>query len=258
MEEKIEEKIVEEEKIVTDHYTKEIDIPSNGYLGGPKKITIRAMTAAEEKILYSSRDYGFIKRLCKSCTISPKVLDTSKLLPQDLMFILYQLRELTYGPVYKQPVKCPYCGMKQDADINIASFEYTMLDEDIDSKLFIELPISKAKIHLRLLSQDEIDFVEQESAKHASEISDLDGYLLLKKISLMIDSVSGIEFTDDMHKLSYVNKMHAADFNAIRNKLNSIQFGLQNNTTVICQNEKCREKLEVIGTVCPEFFRPTI
>ena len=34
------------------------------------------------------------------------------------------IRELTFGPVYKQPIKCPHCGMSQEADINIADFEY--------------------------------------------------------------------------------------------------------------------------------------
>lgn len=249
-----------EEQVITNSYTKDIEIPSNGYLGGPAKITIRAMTAAEEKILYSSRDFGFIKKICKSCTVNPKMLDTNKLLPQDLMFILFQIRELTFGPVYKQPIKCPHCGMSQEADINIADFEYTMLDKDIDSKLFVELPISKAKVHLKFLSQDEIDFIEKESAKMFNEgkISDLEGYLLLKKVSEMIDSVSDLEFKNDMDKISYVNKLHAADFNAIRNKLSSVQFGLINNTTVICQNKNCEEKVEVTGTICPEFFRPTL
>lgn len=248
------------EQVITDSYTKEIELPSNGYLGGPKKITIRAMTTAEEKILYSSRDFGFIKKICKSCTVNPKVLDTNTLLPQDLMFILFQIRELTYGPVYKQPIKCPHCGMNQDADINIASFEYTLLG-NVDSEMFIDLPISKANVHLKFLSQDEIDNIEKQAVRlfQDGKISDLDGYIMVKKISAMIDTVTDLDFKDENHKLSYVNKLHMADFNAIRNKLNSVAgtFGIKNDTEVTCVNKNCGEKVEVQGTICPEFFRPT-
>lgn len=252
---------VKEETVSIDRYEKEIDVPSNGYLGGPKKITIRAMTTAEEKILYSSRDFGFIKKICKACTTVPKQLDTSLLLPQDLMFMLFQIRELTFGPVYKQPIKCPHCGMQQEADINIADFEYKILDDDISTKLFIDLPISKANVHLKFLSQDEIDNVENEVTTLFQEgkISDIEGNMLIRKIAHMIDTVTGIKFEDFNHKLSYLNKLHMADFNAIRNKLNEVAetFGLNNNVVVTCENPNCEGKVEVVGTICPEFFRPT-
>lgn len=254
-------KAQENEQVITTSYTKEIEIPSNGYLGGPKKITIRNMTSAEEKILYSSRDFGFIKKICRACTVSPRVLDTNTLLPQDLMFILFQIRELTFGPIYKQPIKCPHCGMHQDVDINIASFEYKLLDEDVSSKLFIDLPISKASVHLKFISQDEIDNIESEVSTLFNEgkVSDLEGTTMIRKIAAMIDSVSEIEFKDMNHKVSYLMKLHMADFNAIRNKLNQIAstFGLSNDTTVTCQNINCGKKVEVSGTICPEFFRPT-
>jgi len=256
-----EKKSVQEEQVTTNSYTKEIELPSNGYLDGPKKVTIRAMTTAEEKILYSSRDFGFIKKICKACTTSPKVLDTNKLLPQDLMYMLFQIRELTFGPTYKQPIRCPHCGLQQDAEINIANFEYKLLDENVSSKLFIDLPISKANVHLRFLSQDEIDNIENEVSTlfHEGKVSDLEGTTMLRKIARMIDSVTDIEFRDENHKLSYLNKLHMADFNAIRNKLNEIAstFGLNNDITVSCENPNCAGKVEVTGTICPEFFRPT-
>jgi hypothetical protein len=254
------EKSEEVEKSVIDKYTKEIDIPSQGYLGGPKRVTIRAMTTVEEKILYSSRDNSFIKRICKSCTVSPKVLDTNKLLPADLYYMIFQIRELTFGPTYKQPIRCPYCKLQQDAEINIADFEYKLLDDDIDSKLSIELPISKAKVQLKLISQDAVDEAERASIKlfQDGKISDLEGYTLVRKLSAMIDSVVGMVFESENDKIAYVNNMHLMDLNAIRNTLNSVDFGLKTDVTVKCQNTSCNEDMEVIGTICPEFFRPTI
>ena len=46
---------------------KTFNVPSNGYFGGPKTITLRAMTTREEKILYTAKDFNFLERLIKSC-----------------------------------------------------------------------------------------------------------------------------------------------------------------------------------------------
>ena len=37
-------------------------IPINGLFGGPKEITLRAMTTREEKILLSTRDFSVFDR----------------------------------------------------------------------------------------------------------------------------------------------------------------------------------------------------
>ena len=252
----MEENVVEE-TVRIDRYEKEIDVPSNGYLGGPKKITIRAMTTAEEKILYSSRDFSFITKICKACTVKPKGIDWSLFLPQDFQFILFQIRELTFGSEYRQPYTCPHCGSSQEAVINIANFKYTLLDEGISEKLFIDLPISKAKVHLKLISQQEIDNIEDETNKLFAEgkVSDPESHSMVKKMTAMIDFVTGVDFENENDKFSWINKLHLADFNAIRNKLGEVQWGLENNTEVECA--RCGKKVEVVGTICPEFFRPT-
>lgn len=256
-EEKLE--VLEQDDSRTDRYEKEIDIPSNGYLGGPKKVTIRAMTTAEEKILYSSRDLSYLTKICKACTVKPKNLDMHTLLPQDFLFMIFQIRELTYGAEYKQTMRCPYCGYTQDTTINIADFKYTMLDENISEKLFVELPMSKAQVHLKLLSQYEIDSIEEEAMTLFQEgkVSDPDSHAMVKKFAKMIESVTGKEFEDEMQKYSYVNKLHMRDFNMIRKTIDSIVYGLDNTNEVTCQNPNCEKKVEVTGAICPEFFRPT-
>ena len=261
--EEIEQKEVTEDEVSevvekADTYEKEIDVPSNGVLGGPKKITIRAMTTAEEKILYSVKDDSYIKRICRACTVSPKNLDMSKITPNDLMFILFQIRELTFGSIYKQPIRCPFCGRVQEVDINIADFDYTLLDDNDVSGLFIDLPIAKANVHLRLLSQQEIDNIDNEASKlyREGKISDPDGHSMVKKVTAMIESVSGVDFKNDNDKYAWVNKLHLADFNKITNAIGKIKYGINNTTVIRCEN--CDEEVEVNGTVCPEFFRPTI
>lgn len=251
-----------EEKVVpVSTYTKEVTLPSNGLLGGPKTITIRAMSVAEEKILYSTKDSSYLAKLCKVVTINPKNLDLNKILPIDVSFIIFQLRELTFGPVYQQRIRCPYCGLTQDVDIHIDQFEYKLIDpEKLNEELYIDLPISKSRIHLRLLSQEERDFIDKEALNlyKDGKISDPDSYVELKLFSSMIESATGVEFTKSDDRYRYLMSMHAADFNAIQNAIGKLDFGIQNHVTVTCKNKNCEEKVEVQGTICPEFFHPTI
>lgn len=244
---------------VMDKYQKTIELPSRGYLGGPKEIVIRAMTAAEEKILFSSKDWSFIRKIVLACTVSPKDIDIYQLLPEDLVYVLYRIRELTFGPEYLQPIRCSHCNTKQNAVINIANFEYTTLPEDVDSKLSIELPISNLKATLKLLSKGEIDDLDRETQKiiQRENIQDPDGYSFIKRLMAQTE-ILGKDFNSDLEKYSYFLKMHAMDINRIRNTIDSIVFGINTNTIIKCENKNCGVDIEVNGTVCPEFFRPTM
>lgn len=240
-------------------YTKSVELPSRGYLGGPKSVIIRAMTASEEKILYSSRNFGFIEKIVRACTIEPKTLDMTKLYQADIVYLIYCIRELTFGSTYEQVITCPICNVKQDALINIADFEVIFLDKDIDSKLIIELPISKDKVHLKLINQAENDAINKniERLVQNNKLTDPEGFEFIQRLIYSIDFIEGRDFDNESAKLSYVSNLHAMDANFIRNTINSLDFGLKNTCKVTCSNKQCESEIEVFGTFCPEFFRPT-
>ena len=107
---------------------KTFQLPSNGLFGGPKEITLRAMTTKEEKILMTSRDFSVFERLVKSCCVEPKDLDIGLLHQNDIMYLIYALRELTFGTTYNQEIKCPECGAKQEIEVDISEMEVNILD----------------------------------------------------------------------------------------------------------------------------------
>ena len=238
-------------------YTKRVKIPSKGYAGGPKEVVIRAMTTAEEKILYSSKSFSFIEKIVKACTIEPKVLDMNTLYPADLFYLIYCIRELTFGPTYEQKIKCSECGVIQDAIIDISKFEYDEIPDDVDSKLVLELPICKDRLKLHLITQAEDNALSKEIDRlvQKNKITDVDGFEFIQRLIRSIESVEGVDFNSEEARISYVNKLHAMDVNAIRNQLNKLTFGLKNNCIVTCKS--CESEIEVYGTFCPEFFRPT-
>ena len=135
---------------------KTFNVPSNGFFGGPKTVTLRAMTTKEEKILYTAKDFNFLDRLVKSCCVEPKDLDTGLLHQNDLMFLTFALRELTFGSTYTQTITCPECGSKFDTEIDISEMDVNILDtKGLDKKLEVKLPVNGDTLKLTLLSKGE-------------------------------------------------------------------------------------------------------
>ena len=239
------------------NFQKVLEVPSNGYFGGPKEVTMRGITTNEEKMIYTATDFSFIKQLIKSCCIEPKNLDVNKLHPNDLVYLVFALREMTFGATYPQNVVCPHCGFKQDVDIDITKMEYDILDLDsLDEKLELTLPVSEDKVKLKLVSQGEIDAIEKEVRREAErgKLKDPDGWLFLKKFASVIDTVNGESFETEADKINYVRDMSMRDSNKINKAMSDIKFGIDQ--MVFCECEFCHEEMEVKGYMAPEFFHP--
>jgi len=241
-------------------YEKTVRIPSNGYFGNLKEITLRAMTTKEEKILLTSRDFSVFKRLISSCCIKPKDLDIDLLHQNDIMYLIYALRQLTFGDTYVQESKCPECGANNSIEINISEMDVDFLDTDnIEEKLKVKLPVNGDTLQLKLLSSgdnEKLDrIIKQKSAK--GRLQDPDSYRITLGLMELIVSRNDEDFKDEEEKRNYVDNLHMKDLLVINNAINKVSnFGLDNNVIRVCEN--CGEEITVAGIICPEFFRPSI
>ena len=239
-------------------FEKTYQLPSNGFFGGPKEITLRAMTTKEEKILLTARDFSMFDRIVKSCCIEPKDLDTGLLHQNDIMYLVYALRELTFGNTYIQDIKCPECGFSQEAEIDIANMEVNILDTDnIDERLSVKLPVAGDTLQLKLLSSGDIKRLDKQIKQKIAKgkIQDPESYEFLVKLMETIVTKNGDDFESIEEKRHYTDNLNLRDLVAIQNTLNKINFGLDNRVIVTCV--KCNEDVEVNGLICPEFFRPS-
>ena len=241
-----------------ENFEKTFKLPSNGLFGGPKEVTLRAMTTKEEKILLTTRDMSVFDRLIKSCCVEPKDLDTSLLHENDIMFLVFALRSITFGDTYTQTTVCPECGFKQDVEISISEMETNILDiDEVDEKLVCTLPVNGDTLQLKLLSTGDINRIDRLVKNRASKgkVQDPDSYNFTLKLMETIVSKNGEDFVDQDAKRHYVDTLNMRDLIVIQNTLSSIEFGLDNTVYRTCN--KCNEEMEVAGVICPEFFRPT-
>ena len=237
---------------------KTFQVPSNGAFGGPKEITLRAMTTKEEKILMSTKDLSVFDRLIKSCCVEPKDLDIGLLHQNDIMYLVYALRSITFGNTYIQEMTCPECGFKQEIEVDIGEMNINILDtEDLDERLTVTLPIAKDTLQLKMLSSGDIKRLDKQIKAKVTKgkIQDPDSYEFLIKLMETIVNRNGEDFESIDEKRNYTDNLHMQDLVAIQNTLKNIEFGLDNSIIRTCN--KCGEDVEVNGLICPEFFRPT-
>lgn len=231
-------------------------LPSAGLFGGPTEVTVRPMTTKEEKIIYTSRDMSFIEKIVKSCIVEPKDVKLSELHPNDITYLLYMIRELTFGPNYRQKMQCPNCGLKQDIEIDITEMTFEILDlSTLEDKLRVKLPVSGDELQLKLLSQGDFNDISEQIKRlnRQNKLADPEGYEYVYRFAKMVKSKNDEEITDIREIISYLDNLNMRDFGAIKDALADIPMGI--NTTNIRTCKNCGEEVEVLGAAVPEFFR---
>lgn len=235
--------------------TKTFQLPSQGLFGGPTEVTMRPMTTKEEKMLYTAKDGTFIQKIVSSCCVEPKDLDTNKLHPSDITYLLYMIREMTFGPTYKQEMQCPYCNLKQVIEIDITEMTNYLLDMDEMEELFnITLPVNGDTLELKLLSQGDMENISNTIKKlnRQDKLKDPEGYEYTYRFASLIKSINGEEL-EIKDVINYIDELNLRDFDEIKKALSLLKIGIDTSNTRICKN--CGEEVEVFGVTVPEFFR---
>ncbi|MDO4842961.1 MAG: hypothetical protein Q3982_09820, partial [Phoenicibacter congonensis] len=128
-------------------YLIEEQLPSNGRLSGvPSKVTLKAISTKEEKLLYGSSNDNAFDRVLNACIVEPQGFKVNTLTTPDKFALLLKLRIHTYGPEYWITTRCPVCGKTEDTCLNLDEIPVTLLGEDFSEDIEIDLPVSGDKL----------------------------------------------------------------------------------------------------------------
>lgn len=235
--------------------TRKFKLPSRGIFGGPEEVVVRPMTTKEEKMLYTAKDATFIQRIVASCVVEPENIDTNKLHPSDITYLLYMIREMTFGPNYMQTMQCPYCNLKQDIEIDITEMTNYLLDFDEMNEAFsITLPVCGDKLELKLLSQGDMEEIASTIKKldRQGKLKDPEGYEYVYRFASTVKTINNEE-KDIKETIAYIDELNLRDFDEIKKALTKVRIGIDTSNIRICKN--CGEEVEVFGATVPEFFR---
>jgi len=235
--------------------TKDFELPSQGLFGGPKKVTVRPMTTKEEKMIYTARDNSFLNKIVKSCIVEPADCNLDELHSSDITYLLYMIREMTFGPTYKQAMQCPYCNHKQDIEIDITEMTTYLLDfDELEKYSKFTLPICGDTIKIKLISNGDMDEISRTIKRLTKEnkLQDPEGYEYTYRFAKLVETINGEE-KEIREVIDYLDNLNLKDFNEIKRALSNIHIGLDTTNTRVCKN--CGEEVEVQGMAVPEFFR---
>lgn len=238
-------------------------LPSNGRLytnlNIPKEINLRAMSTLDEKIrLASNNPFKTTPALIKNCLVGSD-FDTEDLKLFDLYFLMFKLREITYGSDYKVDITCRSCKNKQKVNVDLSSLEVNMLDDNDAEPFIIELPKSKDRLACRYLSCKDLNELQNEVKRiqmknpdiNESDVSFIPG--LCTRVVSINDEVL------PKHKMiQYMQEMHAMDYNYFDKKYIEITNKPGINLNYIETCEHCGTPMVFEVPILGEFFSPSI
>lgn len=247
-----------EKKIPEGLATQEIQVPSQGYFGGPSVVKIRRMTTKEEKIMFTATDTGYLADIVKSCVVSHD-LDFNTLHENDLLYLLFAIRNFTFGNTYSQIHTCPYCKFKNTLLIDITALPVNTLDHNfVDTVRKVLLPDSKDILEINILTEGEVRVLNADidRAILSGKVTDTASFSFDTRLERTIGNLNGVPFESLEAKKTYLENLSLRDYNKLSKAADKIRgsFGLVRNTEFVCKN--CKRPMEVEAIIAPEFFRP--
>lgn len=243
---------------VSETYT----LPSKGLIYGsefPSEVTIRSMTTFEEKMRLGNQ--GFWKTMCSildAVVISPEDFDSKSMTLFDFYFLMYKMRTVSYGPIYKVAVTCPECGKQEVVNVNLDELEVEYLPDDTTDEFEVgPLPRSKDVLTCRFLRVRDTINNERKAKEILSKYPEYEGdpnYLL--GIASEIVAINGDKM-NDIAISQYVENMLAMDSAYLSQAYNKKTSNVGLTTTCRGTCSSCGEELVFSLPFNSEFFRPT-
>jgi len=234
-----------------------VQLPSRGYLYDGKLeggwCEIRPMTTREEKIFLTPRQdrTKLLWKVIENCLLT-KDVPVLDLLIGDKFFLLFAIRNATYGPEYNFNIVCSSCGTRIKKSLRIPEDLQMRVLEETDGPTFeIELPISKTKLALRRLTgRDEEEILRYVSSKSTnSDDGDPEYIYRLSRYIVRIDDKD----VDGTAALDFCEEMTAGDSSVMREAVNEHDCGIDIMFNHICA--KCGWEFDEQMPFTADFFR---
>ena len=193
--------------------THTVTLPSGG------EATIRPITFEEEKQILSLSKKGVDPSvvLMENCVSD---IDKSDILLVDKIYLLFKLRELSFGSVYKFVVGCPSCKQENKISVDLNNMPVVSMEE-LGREVEIDLPMCKKPAVVKLASMSDEKYIA-------------DTEILMDNLWRFVSSINGVE--DQMVIQKVLHKLPAGDINKIISIVMCEGYGLTTEIRVLCSN----------------------
>lgn len=210
-------------------------------------IKLYPLSLADEEIITNKtylKNGTMFRILFDTCMASD--YSAKKLLQFDSLYIMYVLRQISYGDDYNFDVKCDECEEEFEWSMNISDIDWAELPEDAVDERAIHLPVSKYTVTMSLmrLGMEE----EQEIIKKKYKCSDRIAILISNTLSVKNEEGEEINPAD---WADFFEALPTLDRNAINNSFKGTKQ--EPKITIKCPN--CGSDITFNVPISEDFFR---
>ena len=239
-------------------------LPSRGLLydandGIPESITLRRMTTKEEKIrLRNQSRIEVIRDLLQACIVNEGV-DANKLKLVDANYLLFKLRVISLlDDTYKIRLRCPKCGAEFIHELNLSDVPIKYIEQDINEKLNITLPLSKQTVTLKYPSLGEIIHGGNKLEEYFDMFPNLDKneVVIARTHMLYIKTINNQQVMFEELE-DWYNNLDIIDYRELVKNLEKIAnlYGFEDNLSGLCP--KCQTEVKHGLPITDELFNPS-
>lgn len=216
-----------------------VDLPSKGLQNIPAlNIKLRPFRYEDERKLRAatslSESTEVLEELMNSCMQGGSLRDVTL---ADKNFILYKLRELSYGNEYNVNADCASCASMNSLTVKLGDLECKRATEDMHNPRRITLPDAEVHVDIReLMARDERTFNNPED--------------LTENLWKIVESVQG--HNDRMVIQAFLKECSARDISFLRNNIFESRMGLENTVKFRCNS--CSHEQVIELPITEDFF----
>jgi len=214
-----------------------VELPSRGigYPPGMDKVTLRTLTFEDEKIMSESTpDQDIVSLLLTRCVSN---LDPDILYGPDKLYLLYKIRELSYGTNLKLNETCSNCGEENQLDVDLSQLPVTMASDEFSEIKKITLHDLGKVIKLRVPRASDSEYLVNKSR-------------ILDNLWRFIEKLD--KYTDPKVISQATKRLTSRDTRAILEALFIEDFGIEAEAKYICS--RCRQENIIEVPISEAFF----
>ena len=155
----------------------------------------------------------------------------------DKNFILYKLRQISYGNEYEVVMSCEGCGSKNQLVVKMSSLDVNRATPSMKNPFPVKLPDSEVIVMIReMMAKDETIFANPED--------------LTENLWKIIESVG--DYNDRMIIQNFMTQCTARDISYLRNNIFTDRMGID--TTVKFRCNTCSQEQSMTLPINESFF----
>ena len=210
------------EKVKDKQVPLSVTLPSKGAFYNNfegETVTIRPMTFSEERKLKSATTEEQGKKALQQCFEGcVEGVPFQALTIPDKNFVMFKIREISYGSTYPLETTCTQCGVVSRLKLELSSLEVTYLKEPEKAQEVL-LPDADKLVHFRVPRVHDEDLV-----------NDIEG--ILGNLHVFVKDIGGIEDKGVIRK--FIESTTVRDVDTLRMAIFNLNYGLENELFFEC------------------------